>query len=100
MAKLPTLPKKPREIAKQKIIELAKKMYDDLMKGKRPKITMPIRSLSNAMFDKEKGSFTLVGKEKARTLTVNQAKIFAQNNNNIKGISIDGEEYRLNTICR
>lgn len=75
MVKLPAISKKPREIAKQKIIELAKKMYEDLMKGKRPKITMPIRSLSNAMFDKEKGSFTLVGKEKARTLTVNQAKI-------------------------
>ncbi|CAB3287785.1 Type 2 DNA topoisomerase 6 subunit A [Methanocaldococcus lauensis] len=78
MVKLPAISKKPREIAKQKIIELAKKMYDELMKGKRPKITMPIRSLSNAVFDKKKGSFTLVGKEKARTLTVNQAKIFAQ----------------------
>ncbi|WP_423792305.1 DNA topoisomerase IV subunit A [Methanocaldococcus indicus] len=78
MAKIPKLPKKPREIAKQKIIDLAKQMYNDLMRGLRPKIKMPIRSLSNAMFDKEKGSFKLVGKEKERTLTVNQAKIFAQ----------------------
>ncbi|MBW9223829.1 hypothetical protein KKP90_04535, partial [Methanothermococcus sp. SCGC AD-155-E23] len=45
---------------------------------KRPKLKIPIRSLSNAKFDKEKGTFVLLGKEKERTLTVNQAKIFAQ----------------------
>ncbi|ENN96343.1 DNA topoisomerase VI subunit A [Methanocaldococcus villosus KIN24-T80] len=78
MANIPKIPKKPREIAKQKIMELAKKMYEDLKKGIRPKIKMPIRSLSNALFDRDKGSFTLAGKEKTRTLTVSQAKIFAQ----------------------
>ncbi|MBW9223817.1 DNA topoisomerase IV subunit A, partial [Methanothermococcus sp. SCGC AD-155-E23] len=57
---------------------VANTMYDLILKGKRPKLKIPIRSLSNAKFDKEKGTFVLLGKEKERTLTVNQAKIFAQ----------------------
>ncbi|HIQ32580.1 MAG TPA: DNA topoisomerase IV subunit A [Methanothermococcus okinawensis] len=69
---------KARERAKKKIIEVANTMYDLILKGKRPKLKIPIRSLSNAKFDKEKGTFVLLGKEKERTLTVNQAKIFAQ----------------------
>ncbi|EHP84388.1 DNA topoisomerase IV subunit A [Methanotorris formicicus] len=69
---------KSREIARRKILELANKMYEDLLKGKRPKIKLPIRSLTNAKFDSETGTFILMGKEKERTLTVSQAKIFAQ----------------------
>jgi len=69
---------KARERAKKKILEVANNMYDLILKGKRPKLKIPIRSLSNAKFDREKGTFVLLGKEKERTLTVNQAKIFAQ----------------------
>ncbi|MDK2789750.1 MAG: topoisomerase subunit [Methanothermococcus sp.] len=67
-----------REEAKKKIINLANDMYESIIKGSRPKIKFPVRSLTNARFDAEKGTFTLIGKEKVRTLTVNQAKIFAQ----------------------
>ncbi|ABR54654.1 DNA topoisomerase (ATP-hydrolyzing) [Methanococcus vannielii SB] len=69
---------KERDLAAQKILKLANEMYNDILHGKRPKITFPIRSLANAKFDVDKGTFAILGKEKDRTLTVNQAKIFAQ----------------------
>lgn len=67
-----------RDEAKKKIISIANQMYDDILKGRRPKLKFPVRSLTNAKFDKERGTFVLIGKEKERTFTVNQAKIFAQ----------------------
>ncbi|WP_292461060.1 DNA topoisomerase IV subunit A [Methanothermococcus sp.] len=69
---------KAREDAKKKIIDVANQMYNCLLNGKRPKLKFPVRSLANAKFDRERGTFVLIGKEKERTLTVNQAKIFAQ----------------------
>lgn len=69
---------KARELAREKIIKVANEMYEDIIKGKRPKLKFPVRSLTNAKFDKEKGTFTLIGKVKERTFNVNQAKIFAQ----------------------
>jgi len=67
-----------RELAKEKIIDVSNTMYNDILNGRRPKLKFPVRSLANARFDKEKGTFVLMGKEKERALTVNQAKIFAQ----------------------
>lgn len=67
-----------RNLAAKKLLKLANDMYEDIIRGKRPKITFPIRSLANAKFDAEKGTFAILGKEKDRMLTVNQAKIFAQ----------------------
>jgi DNA topoisomerase-6 subunit A len=69
---------KARDEAKKKIIDVANRMYEDILKGRRPKLKFPVRSLTNAKFDREKGTFVLIGKEKERTFTVNQAKIFAQ----------------------
>ncbi|MBP2172789.1 DNA topoisomerase IV subunit A [Methanococcus voltae] len=69
---------KERKLASQKLLKMANQMYDDIIRKKRPVIKFPVRSLSNAKFDDEKGTFTLMGKEKERTFNVNQAKIFAQ----------------------
>ncbi|MGM5484066.1 MAG: DNA topoisomerase IV subunit A [Nanobdellota archaeon] len=67
-----------REIVVEKINEVAKKIYDDVENLKAPKVSMPLRSLSNILYDKNEGFFKLKGKCKSRTLTASTIKTFAQ----------------------
>jgi DNA topoisomerase-6 subunit A len=66
-----------RNLVKE-IKELAKNIYDNILKKKKPTLKSPIRSLSNVTYNKKDGYFQLDGKEKTRTLTANTIKSFAQ----------------------
>jgi DNA topoisomerase VI subunit A len=56
----------------------AQEVYKTILKNKLPELAMPLRSLSNVKYDSKDGYFDLLGKMKARTLTVSTIKTFAQ----------------------
>ncbi len=62
----------------QKIKGEANDIYKKIIHRKRPKITLPIRSLSNVSFDPDEGYLQLKKREKSRTLTATTVKTFAQ----------------------
>jgi len=49
-----------------------------ILLGDKPSMKFPIRSLANVSYNPKKGHFSLKGKKKERTLTVNTVKTFAQ----------------------
>ncbi|MFC1610808.1 DNA topoisomerase VI [Myxococcota bacterium] len=49
-----------------------------ILKGQKPDLEMPVRSLSNVVYDTKKGYFEIGKSKKVRTLTVNTVKTFAQ----------------------
>jgi DNA topoisomerase-6 subunit A len=53
-------------------------IYDDVSKKRAPKLTMPLRALSNVKYDKKLGYFELQKGRKKRTLSVNTVRTFAQ----------------------
>jgi len=61
-----------------KIKEIAKDMYDNILKNKQPKLESPLRSLNNVKYDDKDGYFELTGKMKTRSLTASSVKAFAQ----------------------
>lgn len=61
-----------------KITEISKEVYHQIMSRDKPTLTMPVRSLANVSFDKKVGYFELKDSIKQRTLTVNTIKPFAQ----------------------
>lgn len=61
-----------------KITELANDVYKKILGKKQPKLSTPVRSLSNVKFDPKAGYFELLGGEKTRTLTASTVKTFAQ----------------------
>jgi len=67
-----------REEPIEKITHIADDMVSSIISNKAPKLSMPLRSLSNVKFDIKKGYFELVGKEKIRALTASTIKPFAQ----------------------
>ena len=54
------------------------KVYNAILKKKKPSMFFPIRSLSNVGYNLKKGFFEIKGQTKERTLTVNTVKTFAQ----------------------
>lgn len=60
------------------IEEAARDTYDKIMRGLKPEMSFPVRSLSNVRYDRRKGFFDLGRARKTRTLTVNTVKTFAQ----------------------
>ena len=64
-------------VSKQ-ILEIAKDIYESILKKKQPKIESPLRALANVKYDEKLGYFELIGKKKSRTLTVSSVKTFAQ----------------------
>ncbi|MFC2048787.1 DNA topoisomerase VI [Elusimicrobiota bacterium] len=56
----------------------AKEVESSIIKGKKPDLEFPVRSLANVSYDKKKGYFEIKGLKKTRTLTVNTVKTFAQ----------------------
>ena len=61
-----------------KIDGSAQDVYDKINKHRKPKMKIPVRSLSNVMYRPKIGFFELKGHVKERTLTVNTVKTFAQ----------------------
>jgi DNA topoisomerase-6 subunit A len=67
--------------AKQTVSALeseARRIHKEVMKGKRPEIRTPQRSLSNVTLHKTKGYFEIGRKRLVRTLSVNTVRTFAQ----------------------
>lgn len=65
--------------AKQKLEELGKKILKDIEKGENPSVEIPIRSLSNVIYDEKTGVLTLGEKSAKRYLFhVAHAKKFMQ----------------------
>ena len=64
-----------------KIKGTATDVHQGIIKGKKPTMSTPIRSLANVKYvpgKKGDGHFQMLGKNKIRTLTVNTVKTFAQ----------------------
>jgi DNA topoisomerase VI subunit A len=53
-------------------------VYSEILKGRKPDLTMPVRALSNVKYQTKVGYFELGRQKKTRTLTVNTVKTFAQ----------------------
>ena len=56
----------------------AQDVYDKINRRRKPKMKIPVRSISNVAFRPRVGYFELKGNVKERTLTVNTVKTFAQ----------------------
>lgn len=56
----------------------ATRIKGTILKGGRPAMKFPLRSLSNVRYRAKKGHFEIGNKHKERTLTVNTVKTFAQ----------------------
>jgi len=64
--------------ARTEIDKTAKDVYEKGLKGKKPTMKLPVRSLSNVKYEKKLGYFKLLNQHKIRTLTYNTVKGFAQ----------------------
>ncbi len=60
------------------IESIARQVRASIDAGQLPNISLPVRSLDNVKYDQAKGYFELGNAHKARTLTVNTARAFAQ----------------------
>jgi DNA topoisomerase-6 subunit A len=67
--------KKP--VVKQ-IVGQASEVHGKIIKGRKPSLKFPVRSLANVKYRPKPGYFQMAGKMKERTLTVNTVKTFAQ----------------------
>jgi len=56
----------------------ARTVHESVLRGRKPKMRIPVRSLSNVTYQPRAGHFTLKDGVKERTLTVNTVKTFAQ----------------------
>lgn len=61
-----------------KIVEESKSIHGAILEKEKPVLKFPLRSLANVKYDPKSGFFELGRKLKARTLTVNTVKTFAQ----------------------
>jgi DNA topoisomerase-6 subunit A len=60
------------------IESIARQILASIEREQLPNINLPVRGLDNVEYDEAKGYFELGGAQKARTLTVNTARSFAQ----------------------
>ena len=60
------------------IKENATEIYKKVLRGKKPSLKIPLRTLNNVMYNEKDGYFEIKGLIKERTLTVNTIKTFAQ----------------------
>jgi len=60
------------------IEDSAQGIHDTILRRRKPKLKMPVRSLGNVTYKPKPGYFVLKGDMKERTLTVNTVKAFAQ----------------------
>jgi len=64
--------------ASDQIVKMARLIRGKVMKGQKPSVRIPLRSLSNVRYRTKTGYFELKGNAKTRTLTYNTVKTFAQ----------------------
>ncbi len=62
----------------KEIRKIAQEVHDNILKLKQPKLTTPVRSLSNVRYDANDGYFEIGDSVKSRTLTAATIKTFAQ----------------------
>ncbi len=78
------------------IKKVAEDIYNKVLLEKPPELVMPLRSLSNVVYNEKDGYFELAGKYKKRTLTANTAKTFAQT---LKLLDLSKELIKTNDIA-
>jgi len=61
-----------------RIVDSGREIHTRIVKGRKPSMKFPLRSLSNVRYTPRKGYFEMAGKTKERTLTVSTVKTFAQ----------------------
>jgi len=61
-----------------RIVDSGREIHTRIVKGRKPSMKFPLRSLSNVRYTARKGYFEMAGKTKERTLTVSTVKTFAQ----------------------
>ncbi len=67
-----------RRKASQRIAETAESIRSAILRGRKPSMSFPVRSLSNVRYDAKRGHFEILDKKSTRTLTYNTVKTFAQ----------------------
>ncbi len=60
------------------IKDAAQKVHGRIVKGQKPEMSFPVRSLQNVHYDRNKGYFEIGRAKKLRTLTVSTVRTFAQ----------------------
>lgn len=76
MAKKKT--KTGRKAVIAEITDIAKGIYQKIIKSKPPELSSPLRSLSNVKYNSKDGFFEVKGKRKTRSMTASTVKSFAQ----------------------
>ncbi len=71
-------PETSRSPALAKLMLLGKKIHNEIKRGRRPHLAVPIRSLSNVTFSPRKGYLVLGDRKSHRTLSYQTVKPFAQ----------------------
>jgi DNA topoisomerase-6 subunit A len=61
-----------------RIVDSSREIHSHIVKGRKPSMKFPLRSLSNVRYTPRKGYFEMAGKKKERTLSVSTVKTFAQ----------------------
>jgi DNA topoisomerase-6 subunit A len=74
----PAAPETDRNPARVKLIELGEKLLEQVEAHRRPKLSVPIRALSNVTFSKAKGYFAIGTRKAHRTLSYQTVRSFAQ----------------------
>lgn len=67
-----------RSPALKSLVEIGRNIHTTIGGGRRPALSVPIRSLNNVTFAPKKGHFVLAGKKSHRTLSYQTVKPFAQ----------------------
>ncbi len=70
--------KKADDLTLRLIHDRADDVYRDILKGRKPDLEFPVRSLSNVSYSEKRGYFEIGKHKKQRTLTVNTVRNFAQ----------------------
>jgi DNA topoisomerase VI subunit A len=71
-------PEMSRSPAMRSLMDIGRRIQGDIDRGRRPHISVPIRSLSNVTFAPRKGYFVIGSRKSKRTLSYQTVKSFAQ----------------------
>ncbi len=71
-------PETERSPALASLMDIGQKIHAEIERGRRPHISVPVRSLSNVTFSPRKGYFTIGNRKSRRTLSYQTVKPFAQ----------------------
>ncbi len=80
----------------EEILNISKRIYDNVLKKKSPSLLIPVRSLSNVFYDEKEGYFEMTDQKKERTLSASTVKTFAQT---LKMMGLSKELIKTNDIA-